>query len=527
MTLDTRRFTLFTRRNALAFFGGVLLAVPYLDHGLFVLSWFAFVPLLFALRETSGKQAYGLGLLFGLGFYPVCWYWFVEFAQLLKNYPLPLALIVSTVFWLFCAQLPAMLALSYRFLQRRLPISDLILFPLCVTTAYSLWPMLFPVQLGESQSRFLWAIQGADLVGVYGVDFILALFNVLLFRLLCQFRQALNSRANAVAGLLVLLWFGYGMVALQYWQTELASWSTRAIGIVQPNQPPSEDVPPPEPGYTKAYPLEMELTEKLVAAGAEWVVWPETRYKGYYDDEVIFAAYQRNVAKLGVPVIFHDLRSRYTEPDADRKEYNTLVALDRTGSEVLSYQKTKLVMFAETLPFLNDHPTMQRLLGHYGGGFFKQLSPGSGPTNIRLQDFWLAPVICYEVMFPEFTAEAIARHAQGVVLVSISNTAWFGDTVVSNVEFNMSVLRSVENRVPLIHVINNGASGIVLPSGEVAMKTEYRVQAGYLANMPYHPERGGSFFTRHPYLFINSIHGLFFAFLLFAFGASRSIRLRE
>lgn len=492
--------------------GGVLLGLPYLYPDLFVLSWLAFVPLLFALRETTLKQAYVRGLLFGAGFYPMVWYWFVEFAQVLKGYPFPLALFLSCLFWLYCAQLTALLALGYRFLQRHLPVSPFLLFPLCVVTAYSLWPMLFPVQLGESQSRFLWAIQAADLVGVYGVDFMIGLGNILLFLLLSQPSETLRQLSTALASLVLLLWLGYGVVSLSFWQKDVAGWPQHKVGIVQPNQPPSEAVPPPEPGYTRAYPLEMELTEKLVAAGAEWVVWPETRYKGYFDDPVVSAAYRRNVERLGAPLIFHDLRTEYSDdeknPDKvpDKKEYNTLVALDRNGKEVLSYQKTKLVMFGETLPFMNDSPAMQELLGQYGGEFFKQISPGSGPTNVALDGFRLAPAICYEVMFPEFAAEAVQGHAAGSVLVTISNNAWFGQTSVSLMHFNASVLRSVENRVSQVHAINNGASGFILPTGEVTVKTEFMQQAGYLAELPYDANQGGSLYTRYPSLFINAAY---------------------
>lgn len=514
--------------------GGVLLGLPYLYPDLFLLSWLAFVPLLFALRMATLKQAYWIGLLFGAGFYPLAWYWFVEFAQVLKGYPFALALLLSCLFWLYCAQLTALLALGYHFLQRHLPVTPLLLFPLCVVTAWSLWPMLFPVQLGESQSRFLWAIQGADLVGVYGVDFMIGLGNILLFRLLSEPGATLRRASTSLASLALLLWLGYGVAALSGWREAVASWPVHKVGVVQPNQPPSEAVPPPEPGYTRAYPLEMELTEKLVAAGAEWVVWPETRYKGYFDDPVVSAAYRRNVERLGAPLIFHDLRTDYIDdeknPDKvpDKKEYNTLVALDRNGKEVLSYQKTKLVMFGETLSFMNDSPAMQELLGQYGGEFFKQISPGSGPTNVALNNgdssFMLAPAICYEVMFPEFAAEAVQGHAAGSVLVTISNNAWFAQTKVSLMHFNASVLRSVENRVSQVHAINNGASGFILPTGEVSAKTEFMTQAGYLAELPYDANQGGSFYTRYPSLFINGVYVVLL--VLFGVALFRS-RLRQ
>ena len=59
--------------------------------------------------------------------------------------------------------------------------------------------------------------------------------------------------------------------------------ATVTVGIVQPNEAPSLARPAIFPGYSLAYPPEMAMTERLAQAGAELVVWPETRYKGYFD----------------------------------------------------------------------------------------------------------------------------------------------------------------------------------------------------------------------------------------------------
>ncbi len=49
----------------------------------------------------------------------------------------------------------------------------------------------------------------------------------------------------------------------------------------------------------------------------------------------------------------------------------------------------------------------------------------------------------------------------------MSNDAWFGDTNASLIHLSLSVLRAVENRVPLVRVTNSGVGCFVKASGEI------------------------------------------------------------
>ena len=124
----------------------------------------------------------------------------------------------------------------------------------------------------------------------------MALSAVLLYRLMIK-RDARSGRssvlANRVAWVLVLAWLGYGMVALQGWDQDMQQWETRRIGLVQPNNPITLDIPEPAAGFSREYPQEMAATQRLIAAGAQWVAWPEARYKGYFDSFSVRQRYAR------------------------------------------------------------------------------------------------------------------------------------------------------------------------------------------------------------------------------------------
>jgi apolipoprotein N-acyltransferase len=77
-----------------------------------------------------------------------------------------------------------------------------------------------------------------------------------------------------------------------------------------------------------------------------------------------------------------------------------------------------------------------------------------------------------------------------------------------------SVLRAVENRLPLVHVANNGPSIIVTPDGNVIFTSEFQQPAGYLIDVPNSSTEQGSFYSRHPSLFNNVIWLIFFLIAL-------------
>ncbi len=491
-----------------ALLSGVLLALPYNYAGLYFTTWFAFVPLLLAVRGRGLAGAYGLGLVAGLAMYLSATSWMVEFLQRLKDYPFGPAFAGAVLFWLLTAQLPAFLMLTFRCLQRRVGDRALWFFPPLLMLFYGWFPVLFPLQLGESQSAFLPAIQAASLTGVYGLDFVLGVSNILLAAavITCRGGSAAHSgpsmrgtRTAGIAGLLVVGgWLGYGCWALDHWDRKVAEWPTLAAGLVQPNEIPSAAVPPPAPGYARGWPPEMELSQPLAEAGAEVILWPETRYKGYFESDHIRQAFSRNVALLGVPLVFHDAEKRGN--GSDYREHNTAVFLGANGELEGLYRKHQLVAFGETLPLADQFPKLARWAERFLGEFFTSLTPGTERTEFPVGEVNLVPAICYESAFPGHVSRSLTQASVSPLLVVLSNNGWFGESREPWQHAGATVLRAVENRVSLIHVMNNGPSTVVTPSGRIIAATEFGQPAAMLAQVPYTPagERFSSWFTRWP-----------------------------
>lgn len=484
---------------------GVMLAVPYNYAGFYPLTWVALVPLLLVAHGRGYGAQYVLGLVAGLSMYLVGTPWMVEFLQRLKDYSLAPALGGAAAYWLLSSQLLALLMVSYRWLQRFTGHHALWAFPVLVMLFFGWFPVLFPLQLGESQSAFLPAIQGVSLTGIYGLDLMIGICNALVAAAMLQRlgrEPGLASRSAAIAGVAgvvaLMVWLGFGWWALAHWDQRAAQWPTVAVGLVQSNETPSASVPDPEPGYARAWPPEMELSEELVSAGAEVVLWPETRYKGYFEVGHVPGAYRRNVAALGVPLVFHDAEQQ--GGGEDFREYNTALFLGADGQLSERYRKHRLVAFGETLPLSREFPWLVSWAERFLGDFFANLTPGSQRVTFPVNGVHLVPAICYESAFPGHIARSVAAAPGSPLLVVLSNNGWFGDSRQPWQHAGATILRVVENRVSLVHVINNGPSTVVSPSGRVLAATAFHERAGLLSQVPHTPAGEGfsSWFIRWP-----------------------------
>ncbi len=498
-------------RLLLASASGIGLALPYVYPALFPLAWIAFVPVLLLVQQCSPRAAYGWGLVVGLWCYYLATHWITDFLYILKGYGPLRAQLLSLLFWFYCAQLLGLLLLLLRWLQLRLALSPLLVFPPLAAVLFSQFPMLFSVQLGDSQVLFPLALQGIAYTGVYGLDAMIALCNVLIAQYLWQLLGGGRWRPHwhLCLGLLLLAtWFGYGGFSLRAWDQTLTQWPTRQLGLVQPNEYPDTGTPNVYAGYSRAWPPEMAMTELLVAQGAELVIWPETRFKGYFARPHVAAAYQHHVARLGVPLLFQDMEPAPAIEGRRRRHHNTVLALDAQGQEVGHYRKIKRIPFGEALPGMDQAPALRRWLEAYLGDFFHEIIAGEHQVQMQLGDLQLAPLICYETIFPRFSAQALGPPAPGQVLVAMSSNAWFGESRQPYQHFNASALRAVENRTVLVHAMNNGPSGVVLPSGRIATLTPINTAGGYLVTVPVAPASQRSLFNRYPHWFLITCCGL-------------------
>jgi apolipoprotein N-acyltransferase len=125
------------------------------------------------------------------------------------------------------------------------------------------------------------------------------------------------------------------------------------------------------------------------------------------------------------------------------------------------YRKMRLVPFGEYVPLQGRVPWPGWLVpGPINGvaGDVRRLFVLPNGTTLAL-------LICWENVFGEVVRGAVEDGAQ--LVVQLTNDGWFGPTAASRQHNLASILRAVENRVPVVTASNTGPSVIVDPWGRV------------------------------------------------------------
>jgi apolipoprotein N-acyltransferase len=410
-------------------------------------AWFAVWPAptlalggLFLLwrRASGAREGLLLGLAWGAGcfLFGVSWV-YVSLSQFGGMAP-PAAAAATLLFCLYLALFPA-LAGGLFLRWRRNTASDVWLFAGLWTLTEWLRGTLFTgfpwLVVGYSQSPPSPLAGWASVLGVYGVGFIVALIGGM-------FAAAWRKPA-AWLSILLLLGLG-GLLRAMDWTQPAGAPIT--VSLLQGNVPQSLKWDP------KRLPLSVDTYLKLARAHpATLTVLPETAIPLYFSEvprDVLSGLTGSGDALIGVAIGTTD--GGYT---------NGVVAL--TPQLVArAYAKRHLVPFGEYPPpgfawFFN----FARIpMSNFTAG-----PPRQEPLEAAGQR--IAPNICYEDLFGE---ELLAALPAATLLVNLSNTAWFGDSLAQPQHLQIAQLRAIETGRVMLRATNTGMTAMVAANGIVA-----------------------------------------------------------
>ena len=300
--------------------------------------------------------------------------------------------------------------------------------------------------------------QAADLAGVSGLSFLLALSGVSVYlsvRAMARrgFRKGIAPAIPAVAtGTFLLV---YGALSLSPADPAPYAGPPLRVGIAQGGIDQSEKWDPGNQEKTLVVYEELTLRER--DSGAELVVWPETAAPFFYGWEPLLSRRLEGIAaRAGVPLIFG---APWYDPEGGGKVYNSVFHMDGRGVVLGRYDKRHLVPFGEYVPL----PEFLFFLRKLTAGE-KDFSAGTGPSPFETGGSRVAALVCYESIFPSLTRDGVAAGAGW--LVNVTNDAWFGDTVAPHQHLAMARLRCVEFRRPMVRAANSGISAFIDARGE-------------------------------------------------------------
>lgn len=502
------------------------------------IAYVCLVPWLLAVGLPSyAPRVYLHNVLFGLIFFAINARWMIPATG--YGY---MALVVYLMLYM------PFLALPVRHVVRRRRWPLALAFPviwvggeMIKAVALSGFPWFF---LSHSQYRVLPLTQISDLVGAYGVSFIVASVNGLIADLLIA-RLAGGGRLPLVTPLvqsrsrLRLSWAATGLMlllALTYGGYQLSRNTLTKGPRVAVVQGDFLDMVnnANATGRDAMSPRDRMLTyvELIEAAGEESpdiIALPETPWPMVLNKEArgmgslsraSFSALQQLSTRLNAYIVTGCASFERHPYDLLAKDryFNSAAVFHPDGREPGRYDKCHLVYFGETVPF-----RFTRLHGLYL--WLNSLMPFSGADGKReysifrgdeFRRFDVQPPsmdgaavrfgipICYEDVMP-YISRAFARGDDGGkavdFLVNISNDGWFGRGIQQEQHLAICTFRAVENRVGIARAVNTGNSALIKPTGEISarpsdLKNRWDGEMGYAVDYLYTDSRN-SFYSHY------------------------------
>ncbi len=491
--------------SALAALSVLFYCMMFPPTGFWWIGYFGLVPWLILITRVSTKAQIFWSYLIGMLVFLISVHWIAPIT--IPGY-ISMCLYLG-IYW------PLSGFLIRRFLQKK-HLLMLIFVPICwIVCEYirSLGPLGFPwFYLGYSQARIPIMIQIADIGGVYAVSFMLMFVNVAIFSL-CEsigtvlgpsrirvlgYRREFYARGIKqiiCASVFVLCVFVYG-----YWRMGQDTIEKGPkVAVVQEDFPMFVDRQ--IPGLADTFMAYLSQSINIAeTSNPDIVVWPETCIPISINPEFLQAETKdeellseqvlgRDVADMlgkycsesNVMLILGALSKRINAkghyPAIDR--YNSALVYGRDGKYIGRYDKIKLVLFGEYVPFRYTIPRLYWFLNKnmtpYGkDGFEYSLTAGKELkrfyVDVGEKRYRFAIAICYEDTMADLIANFVSPkkgHKQIDFLLNISNDGWFNHSSELLEHLEICRFRAVENRISIARAVNTGISAIITPNGEI------------------------------------------------------------
>lgn len=410
------------------------------------------------------------GWAFGFGYFLVSTYW-MSFSMLVQAeefaWMMPIAILgMPTFLGVFTAAVGAAAARAPGGPARRL-LALILAFSLMEYARGHVLTGLPWNLVGQALAAQAAPIQLAAYLGPYGLS--LAFIAISLLPALAGYapspRRAAAPLLIAGAGFCALYAVGLTRLALH----PIKDRTDAIVRVVQPSIPQREKIDPDF--FWANLDRNLALSAAPTSPGVEtFILWGENGAPliGEFPQarDYISARLPAGSTLLAGAV-------RQIEKDGVERYTNGFVAVDVDGAEVLGvYDKHHLVPFGEYLPL--EGPL--RALGLSQLAPFEDgLVPGPGPRTLDIAGVRVAPLICYETIFP---GSVYPRGERPEWIAIVTNDGWYGDSSGPRQHLDQARLRAVENALPVARAANTGVSTVIDPYGRYRFRIDL-YQEGY------------------------------------------------
>ena len=359
--------------------------------------------------------------------------------------------------------------------------------------------------LGHSQYRWLELIQISDLVGAYGVSFVIVMSAAALTLMvphpwLIRLRLVLPSTGPITASGLSLSQLIQVTVAFLVFASTLGYGYARRsqaefkpgprIALIQGNFVASLREEPAS--HDDIYLTHLRLNSRAVREQAQIIIWPEAMFPWPIMSPADDLSNEdlRELVPTVKPEMWHDntVRSVLMEEsqrsgaalifginavEAKRNsiaQHNSAVFVRPDVGIAGRYDKMHLVPFGEYIPLSDVLPVLKAFSPYNDSS---GLTAGTTPAVFEYGPWRLAPVICFEDTVPHLVRQIVAAGSDSEqgrpvdVLVNLTNDGWFHGSSELDQHLITAAFRAVECRTPLVRAVNTGVSAVIDGDGAI------------------------------------------------------------
>lgn len=425
-------------------------------------------PALFYLciAGISAKRAIWIGWCYGVGFFGAGVSWVYVSIHTYGYAPIPLAVLLTSLFVMVLATLFALQGWCFaRFY--RIPrhawlgfIGIWIVFEWLRSWLFTGFPWLY---LG-----YAWIDTPlsslAAILGVWGLSLLSLLFAV-------GITEAIRSQRPG-PGLIALALPLVTLLLPNEWTTPDAKPPLR-VALVQPNISQHDKWDSGNLPHILNQQIELSMPHKDV----DLIIWPETAIPSLYFQAAPYVQPFFDYLDSYDTTLMSGFPFMTGNPhDESLMMFHNSLGIFSGSSGV--YHKQRLVPFGEYVPFENQ---LRGLITFFDLPMSEFSLPQETQLTLPVKDWAIAPLICYEIAYPELTRmSALDSH----LLLTVSNDAWFGDSLAAYQHLQIARMRAIENGRWLLRGTNDGITAIIRSDGSIEAQIPRNVAKVLTAEVP-------------------------------------------
>lgn len=331
--------------------------------------------------------------------------------------------------------------------------------------------------------------QGADLLGVTGLSLMVIFIQALVLQVVVRREKWRVGWDLGIAAALVAGWYGYGKWRIaSEGQAESVRLKTLLVQINIPQDAARmlwtdlQIHQAYEDETVKALDGLKAADGSLSAQWPDWVMWPECALTGRIlrTNDGEWGTWQINQDTLaqvrvagpfsliyGVNELEAEKSGEELVPKSEGRAYNSIAVMS-PEDELQTYRKRHLVIFGETIPFVDSLPWLKKIYEQQAGvEFGGSFTPGDSleplPIMAGATQLGAIPTICFEDTVGRLTRKFLRPGPQ--VIINVTNDGWFKESAAAAQHFANARFRAIELRRPMLRCANSGVSAAIDSTG--------------------------------------------------------------